>query len=389
MVLSSHRSRRQHLHGEEGGDGGLSLSRRNIENEVSGTSSRKEAWTKTFYKWLITIDGDVDISSDRGYRRIPEVTNYAFFCGGRLRTVKHTRHLSVLVGMLIAAPMVLFSVFEANELWNTAYGYKPMVFFFYYFWAMGFSFFIRTATSDPGVLPKNIHLSQGSNPGQIPQEYRNIIHLPTPDTEKNPNSKIELKYCVACRIWRPPRASHCSTCGVCVEVHDHHCIWVNNCIGKRNYRYFIIFISGLVLAAVFLIANTIIHISRHNGRSSEIPVTILLLTYGTVFIWYPVILLLYHIAMAGTQQTTREFLKRVEMTNPVFAKITTNEDNPFDTGSFLRNLGGLMLQCRGLSYVNTREKNEPGDWRYIKVPQPHTFERVNFSTTLYPPPLPA
>lgn len=48
--------------------------------------------------------------------------------------------------------------------------------------------------------------------------------------------------CVTCKIVRPLRAKHCSVTGRCVELFDHFCPWVGNCIGKNNRRWFLAFI---------------------------------------------------------------------------------------------------------------------------------------------------
>jgi ribosomal protein L40E len=49
-------------------------------------------------------------------------------------------------------------------------------------------------------------------------------------------------FCAHCGIKRPQRAHHCRVCGTCSLRMDHHCIWLKNCIGLRNYKPFFLFV---------------------------------------------------------------------------------------------------------------------------------------------------
>lgn len=49
--------------------------------------------------------------------------------------------------------------------------------------------------------------------------------------------------CYECQIVALPRSYHCNVCKQCVQRYDHHCPWLNSCIGTRNHRPFIIFVT--------------------------------------------------------------------------------------------------------------------------------------------------
>jgi len=40
---------------------------------------------------------------------------------------------------------------------------------------------------------------------------------------------------------------HCKICERCVEKFDHHCAFVNNCIGEQNYSIFFILLLALII----------------------------------------------------------------------------------------------------------------------------------------------
>lgn len=57
--------------------------------------------------------------------------------------------------------------------------------------------------------------------------------------------------CRTCQLLKPARSKHCRVCNVCVAKHDHHCIWVMNCLGKGNYLYFLLMVLSLGVLLIY------------------------------------------------------------------------------------------------------------------------------------------
>lgn len=62
------------------------------------------------------------------------------------------------------------------------------------------------------------------------------IHINTVHVHAHPISDVMVISSHSDYIDRSVTAKHCSVCDKCVEGFDHHCIWLNTCIGSRNYR---------------------------------------------------------------------------------------------------------------------------------------------------------
>ncbi|XP_075919509.1 palmitoyltransferase ZDHHC20-B-like [Petromyzon marinus] len=61
-----------------------------------------------------------------------------------------------------------------------------------------------------------------------------------------------IRYCERCQLVKPDRCHHCSVCDSCVLKMDHHCPWVNNCVGYSNYKFFLLFLLYAALHCVLV-----------------------------------------------------------------------------------------------------------------------------------------
>ncbi|CAK9153455.1 unnamed protein product [Ilex paraguariensis] len=62
---------------------------------------------------------------------------------------------------------------------------------------------------------------------------------------------IHMRRCDKCSSYKPPRAHHCRVCRTCVLRMDHHCLWINNCVGHRNYKTFFILVLYATMASIY------------------------------------------------------------------------------------------------------------------------------------------
>ncbi|NXS54178.1 ZDHC4 palmitoyltransferase, partial [Brachypteracias leptosomus] len=98
--------------------------------------------------------------------------------------------------------------------------------------------FLLCSRADPGVITK-------SNHGSLVKiyAYDGVLFQ-------------EGIVCPTCQVEKPARSKHCSLCGGCVHRFDHHCVWLNNCVGASNGHYFLLYLLTLTATAAAVAAVT-------------------------------------------------------------------------------------------------------------------------------------
>lgn len=143
----------------------------------------------------------------------------------------------------------------------------------------------RAMLTDPGAVPK----------GNATKEFIESLQLKP--------GQVVYK-CPKCCSIKPDRAHHCSVCKRCIRKMDHHCPWVNNCVGENNQKYFVLFtmyIALISLHALIMVGFHFLHCFEEDWTkcsSFSPPTTVILLI---LLCFEALLFLIFTSVMFGTQ----------------------------------------------------------------------------------------
>ncbi|KAG6747986.1 hypothetical protein POTOM_047878 [Populus tomentosa] len=161
-----------------------------------------------------------------------------------------------------------------------------------------------------------------TDPGSVPPNWRPAIDEERGEADplngsefsgvQSDQSNQRIRYCRKCNQLKPPRCHHCSVCGRCVLKMDHHCVWVVNCVGALNYKYFLLFLFYTFLETSLVTLSLSPHFiaffsdGEIPGTPGTLATTFLAFVLNLAFALSVLGFLIMHISLVSANTTTIE-----------------------------------------------------------------------------------
>ncbi|XP_068634806.1 probable protein S-acyltransferase 12 [Aristolochia californica] len=124
-------------------------------------------------------------------------------------------------------------------------------------------------------------------------------------------------YCSRCQNSKPPRCHHCSVCQRCVLKMDHHCVWVVNCVGARNYKFFLLFLLYTFLETTLDTLSLVPRFVKffgeaknHSASPGNLAITFLAFVLNLAFALSLICFLVMHASLLSSNTTTIEVYEK-------------------------------------------------------------------------------
>jgi len=246
----------------------------------------------------------VQLDMDQSQQLSPSNNNHNRCLGGRFWRIKDIcgmfcvffTWLLIFYAEFVVLRVILYS--HPNKIFAVVNGiiFQSLAF-------LALSSHLRTMLTDPGAVPRgnatkeNIQL-MGFEEGQV------------------------IFKCPKCCSIKPERAHHCSVCQRCIKKMDHHCPWVNNCVGEHNQKFFVLFtfyIGLISYHSLFLGINHFINCIHGDWKTCTVyspPATVVFILFllfeGLLFALFTSIMFGTQVSAIWYDETGIETLKKEE-----------------------------------------------------------------------------
>ncbi|KAG2723372.1 hypothetical protein I3760_02G167800 [Carya illinoinensis] len=171
--------------------------------------------------------------------------------------------------------------------------------------------YFSVVLTDPGSIPPNWKPVIDEERGEAdPLNGSELSNLPADPVNQR------IRFCRKCNQSKPSRCHHCSVCGRCVLKMDHHCVWVVNCVGALNYKYFLLFLfytfleTSLVTLSLLPYLRALFSDGEIPGTPSTLATTFLAFVLNLAFALSVMMFLLMHIRLVAANTTTIEAFEK-------------------------------------------------------------------------------
>ncbi|KAK4802588.1 hypothetical protein SAY86_000791 [Trapa natans] len=163
-----------------------------------------------------------------------------------------------------------------------------------------------------------------TDPGSVPLSWRPAIDEERGESDplsgsdysglQSDSTNPRVRYCRKCNQYKPPRCHHCSVCGRCILKMDHHCVWVVNCVGALNYKYFLLFLFYTFLETSIVTLSLLPHFiaffsdGEIPGTPGTLATTFLAFVLNLAFALSVLGFLIMHISLVSANTTTIEVI---------------------------------------------------------------------------------
>uniref|UniRef100_A0A1D1ZLL2 S-acyltransferase n=1 Tax=Anthurium amnicola TaxID=1678845 RepID=A0A1D1ZLL2_9ARAE len=175
--------------------------------------------------------------------------------------------------------------------------------------------YFSVVLTDPGSVPPNwrpvVDEEKADGVPLTSSEFGSPILSPQSMSLDDPEN-LGIRYCRKCNQFKPPRCHHCSVCGRCVLKMDHHCVWVVNCVGALNYKFFLLFLFYTFLETTLVTLSLLPHFIAFfsdgviPGSPGTLATTFLAFVLNLAFAVSVLGFLIMHVSLVAHNRTTIE-----------------------------------------------------------------------------------